>query len=93
MSKYFSYTLIVFLSLFLFVLAINVIGHYLLNSIKNEASHNVINRNLFNPIGLIMLLGSLIRDIIISTLLVYILFKLINKNITFIALLYADGVV
>lgn len=80
--------LLLFLLLFTCALTINLIGNYWLYTIKNNGFSDKIVNNILNPLNFLFLLGTLLRDILITTGLVFALFNGIKKKALFIDLLY-----
>lgn len=77
-----------FLSLFTCALTINLMGNYWLYTFKNNEFSQKMVSGIFNPLNFLFLLGTLLRDILITTGLIFALFSLINKKALFIDLLY-----
>lgn len=84
LKKYFF----IFLLLLVCVFVISLIGNYLLYNIKHSGDTQNLFGKIFNLIDFLLLISSFLRDMVISALLVFTLFKLINKKISFIEILY-----
>lgn len=80
--------MLMFLLLFVLAIAINLAGNYWYRSLNNNGITQNMLSSIFNPINFLVLLGSLLRDILISVLLIYTFFNLTNKNITFLETIF-----
>ncbi len=71
-----------FLLLFICAITINLLGNYWVYTLKHGASSLNSSSTIFSLFNFLFLIGSLLRDILITSFLIIVLFKIINKKIS-----------